>query len=79
MTEQTRELTSTGATASDPTTGARTAPGIDWNSALLEQLTWHWETQLRPRLDGLTDAEYFWEPVEGCWSVRRAGAGDGRP
>lgn len=23
------------------------------------------------RLDGLTDAEYFWEPVPNCWSVRR--------
>lgn len=22
------------------------------------------------RLDGLTDDEYFWEPVSGCWSVR---------
>ncbi len=26
---------------------------------------------LRERLDGLTDAEYFWEPVANCWSVRR--------
>jgi len=23
------------------------------------------------RLDGLTDGEYFWEPVPGSWSVRR--------
>lgn len=23
------------------------------------------------RLDGLTDDEYFWEPVPNCWSVRR--------
>jgi len=22
------------------------------------------------RLDGLSDDEYFWEPVAGCWSVR---------
>ena len=22
-------------------------------------------------LRGLTDEEYFWEPVDGCWSVRR--------
>ncbi|MFF2761725.1 FAD-dependent oxidoreductase, partial [Streptomyces albidoflavus] len=28
---------------------------------------------LRPRLAGLTDAEYFWEPVEGCWNIRPAG------
>lgn len=26
--------------------------------------------QLRRRLEGLTDDEYFWEPVAGCWSVR---------
>ncbi|MGH4019544.1 MAG: DinB family protein [Pseudonocardiaceae bacterium] len=47
---------------------------IDWNRELLEQLGWHWEQQLRPRLDGLSDEEYFWEPVEGCWNVRPRGA-----
>jgi hypothetical protein len=26
---------------------------------------------LRERLDGLTDAEYFWEPVANGWSIRR--------
>jgi hypothetical protein len=46
---------------------------IDWNELLPEQLDWHWQNQLRPGLDGLTDAEYFWEPVAGCWSVRRRG------
>jgi hypothetical protein len=44
---------------------------IEWNTALIEQLDWHWQHQLRPRLDGLTDAEYLWEPVAGCWSIRR--------
>jgi DinB superfamily len=47
---------------------------IDWNAELVDQLEWHWGHQLRPRLDGLTDAEYFWEPVPGCWSIRRRGA-----
>ncbi|MBC3191971.1 DinB family protein [Pseudonocardia sp. C8] len=47
--------------------------GIDWNARLLEQLTFHWEQALRPRLDGLTDDEYFAEPVPGAWSVRRRG------
>jgi uncharacterized damage-inducible protein DinB len=28
----------------------------------------------RGRLDGLTDTEYFWEPVAGCWTIRRAGS-----
>ena len=46
---------------------------LDWNAQLLEQLTWHWDHHVRPRLDGLTDDEYFWEPVEGCWSIRRHG------
>jgi hypothetical protein len=45
----------------------------DWNDELRSQLEWHWEHQLRPRLAGLTDDEYFWEPVAGCWSIRRRG------
>lgn len=45
--------------------------GIDWNRELVDQLDWHWENLLRPRLAGLTGDEYFWEPVAGCWSVRR--------
>jgi DinB family protein len=43
---------------------------LDWTAQLLEQLTWHWTHHARPRLDGLTDDEYLWEPVEGCWSIR---------
>ena len=26
--------------------------------------------RLLTRLDGMTDAEYLWEPVAGCWSIR---------
>jgi hypothetical protein len=26
---------------------------------------------IRERVDGLTDDEFFWEPVAGCWTVRR--------
>lgn len=37
---------------------------------LHEQLTWHWEAQLRPRFEGLTDAELLWEPVADCWGIR---------
>jgi hypothetical protein len=43
---------------------------LDWTAELGKQLSWHWENQLRPRLRGLTDAEYFWEPVPGCWNIR---------
>ncbi|WP_323958784.1 DinB family protein [Arthrobacter sp. JZ12] len=42
---------------------------------LTDQLNWHWENHARPRLNGLTDEEYFWEPVPGCWSVRPRGTG----
>lgn len=45
---------------------------LNWNDELVEQLEWHWRT-LRPRLDGLTDDEYRWEPVDGCWNVRPRG------
>lgn len=40
---------------------------------LVDQLDWHWRGQLRPRLDGLTDDEYFWEPAPNSWSVRPRG------
>ncbi|TYB40055.1 DinB family protein [Actinomadura chibensis] len=46
-----------------------------WNTQIRDQITWHWSRQLRPRLDGLTDEEYFWEPVPGCWSVHPRGIG----
>lgn len=48
---------------------------VDWNAQLDDQLDWHWQHHLRPRLRGLTDEEYFWEPVAGCWSVRARGGG----
>jgi DinB superfamily len=41
-----------------------------WNPLLRDQLEWHWEHQLRPRLAGLSDEEYLWEPVADSWSVR---------
>ena len=44
--------------------------GFDLNAELLDQLTWHWDNQFRPRLVGLTDDEYLWEPVDGCWNLR---------
>lgn len=52
-----------------------TRPEIDWTTQLVEQLDFHWRHQLRPRLDGLTDEEYRWEPVAGAWNVRPRGTG----
>lgn len=46
-----------------------------WNQAIREQLSFHWETQLRHRLKGLTDDEYFWEPTPGAWNIRPRGSG----
>src|SRR6478752_521433 len=43
---------------------------LTWTQQLTEQLDWHWNQQLRPRLDGLTDEEYNWEPVANTWSIR---------
>lgn len=45
-------------------------------SHLVDQVDWHWRHQLRPRLDGLTDAEYFWQPVPDCWTVHADGGID---
>ena len=47
---------------------------IDWNRVLTDQLVYHWQHQLRPRLEGLTDEEYRWEPAPGAWSIRPRGA-----
>lgn len=50
------------------------SPGeFDWTAELVDQIDFHWTTQARPRLDGLTDAEYFWEPSPGTWTVHPHG------
>lgn len=46
---------------------------MDWTGQLVQQLAWHWEGQLRPRLEGMTDEEYLWEPAPGAWNVRARG------
>jgi hypothetical protein len=48
---------------------------MTWTTQLADQIDWHWRNALRPRLEGLSDDEYFWEPVSGCWTVRRDGSG----
>jgi DinB superfamily len=48
---------------------------VNWAAELGAQLDRHWTNQLRPRLQGLGDHEYFWEPVASCWTVRPVGGG----
>ncbi|MEK2474386.1 DinB family protein [Streptomyces noursei] len=60
------ELTTPARDRPAPDPRART----DWAHELGDQLDWHWRERLRPRLVGLTDQEYFWEPVPDCWTVR---------
>ena len=48
---------------------------LDWGRLLVGQLEFYWDVHLRPRLEGLTDEEYFWEPVESCWSLHRDAGG----
>lgn len=48
---------------------------INWNKELLEQMDFAWNHQFLPRMHGLTDDEYFWEPVANCWNVVRNDAG----
>lgn len=50
------------------------ADELDWNRTLREQWEVHWKHQLRARLEGLTDDEYFWSPVPDAWSVRPRGS-----
>ncbi|MEB3371152.1 DinB family protein [Saccharopolyspora mangrovi] len=49
------------------------AKEFDWNQALREQWEWHWNNQIRSRLEGLSDDEYFWSPVPDAWNVRPRG------
>jgi hypothetical protein len=43
---------------------------VNWTKELTDQLDFHWNMLVRPKLEGLTDDEYLWEPVAGCWTVR---------
>ena len=58
-------MSGTGSSACDAPGGAGYDPamGVEWNGELVDQLESHWQHRLRPRLDGLTDDEYFWQPV----------------
>lgn len=42
----------------------------EWRDELLDQLDFYWEAHLWPRMAGLTDDEYWWEPAGRAWSLR---------
>jgi DinB superfamily len=42
--------------------------------SLISAFDYAW-ARLTTRLVGLTDSEYFWEPVQGCWTLREAADG----
>jgi hypothetical protein len=55
--------------------------GFPWENGLvprvgllLTQMDEAYE-RLRRRLDGLSEDEYFWEPVPGCWTIHRNESG----
>jgi hypothetical protein len=41
---------------------------------LLDLSDFAWQ-RLRGRVAGMTDDEYFWEPFDGCWTIRKTDAG----
>jgi hypothetical protein len=49
---------------------------VDWIHELTEQFDLQWNLAHGPSLETLTDEEYLWEPVPGCWSIRPTGPGD---
>ena len=44
-------------------------------AAVLGQIDWWWDGIFRHRLAGLTDEEFWWEPVADCWTLRPTGDG----
>jgi hypothetical protein len=48
---------------------------INYAGLIVSQLEFYWDANLWPRVAGLTDDEYFWEPADGCWSLRSDGNG----
>jgi hypothetical protein len=43
---------------------------MTWGETLRDQLDFYWAVHLWPRLVGLTDDEYWWEPADGAWTLR---------
>ena len=50
-------------------------PQVNWKEQLLGQLEFYWDYYFTRHLPGLTDEEFFWEPVANCWTVHPNGDG----
>lgn len=48
---------------------------VNWSRLIIEQAEFHWDVHLWPRLQGLTDEEYLWEPTTSSWNVRKGANG----
>ena len=44
-------------------------PTLEWKTSLIEQMIFAWDYLFTPRMAGLTDDEYLWEPVADIWTV----------
>lgn len=49
---------------------------VNWQTSLIEQMTFAWEHMFAPRMEGLTDDEYLWAPVADVWTVYQGKDGD---
>src|SRR5262245_54732708 len=50
--------------------------GSSIRASLLSNLDFRWIELIRKRIDGLTDAEYLWQPADRSLSVRLDGTGE---
>jgi hypothetical protein len=65
-------------TTTGPATPSAAPPTTVWRDLLLDQLSFYFDHHLWPRLEGLTDTEYLWEPASPAWSVRPGPDGEPR-
>src|SRR5689334_17027582 len=45
---------------------------------VVSQIDWWWHALFRRRLDGLTDEELWWSPVDDAWTLHRGDDGEYR-
>lgn len=49
---------------------------LDMRQELIDQIDFAWEYMFMPRMNGLTDEEYLWEPVADVWTVHPGTGGE---